>query len=246
MNYLDIETATGYKDFESADQRTKECWAMKMRGEVETLRTEKGDLLLDPYFLLPKLYSEKAALYSEFNKIVCVTLGTVVTTEGVSRMSIKSSSSDDEIDILRDVAKALTGRYDLCAHNGKGFDFPMLSRKYMIHGLPMPELFNNGGKKPWDIPLIDTQEMWKFGDLRYTVSLDQLAMVFNLPSPKAQMHGSQVSEYYWSGRLKEIVKYCELDVQTLINVHRRMTGLSIVTELHGYDGKDLVAPELFP
>lgn len=243
MNYIDIETVSAFKNFESADQRTKDCWAAKMKGELARINLESTVKEVPDDVRLAMLYEDKAALYSEFNKIVCVSMGTVLSKDGKQSIYIKSSSGDDEIEILKDVAKALDGKYDLCAHNGKGFDFPHLSRKYMIYGLPMPDLFNNGGKKPWDIPLIDTQEMWKFGDMRYTVSLDALAMVFNLPSPKAQMHGSEVGEYYWSGRLKEIVTYCEMDVKTLINVHRRMTGLPVVTELHS--GEPQKQEELF-
>ena len=231
MNYLDCETATAFRDFESCDERTKDCWTAKMRGELNRLREVDG-VGIPESAQLPILYQDKAALYSEFNKIVCVSLGTVISKDGKQSMYIKSSSGDDEIDILKDVAKALDGKYELCAHNGLNFDFPILCRKYMIYGLPIPSVLNGTRAKPWESPFFDTQQVWKFGDMRYTVSLDQLAMVFDLPSPKANMHGSEVGEYYWSGRLKEIVQYCELDTRTLINVHRRMVGLPIVTEMH--------------
>lgn len=246
MNYIDIETVSFYKNLAIADQRTKDCWAAKMKGElpgkIKQLADETDDSVenVDDAEALFELYRDKAALYSEFNKIVCVSLGTVLSSGAIY---IKSSSGDDEIEILKDVAKALDGKYELCAHNGLNFDFPILCRKYLIHGLPIPSVLNGTREKPWNSPFFDTQQYWKFGDLRYTVSLDQLAMVFNLPSPKANMHGSEVSEYYWSGRLKEIVNYCEQDVKALINVHRKMTNLPIITELHS--GEPQKQEELF-
>lgn len=247
MNYIDIETVSFYKNLAVADQRTKDCWAAKMKGElpgkIKQLADETDDSVenVDDAEALFELYRDKAALYSEFNKIVCVSLGTVLSSGAIY---IKSSSGDDEIEILKDVAKALDGKYELCGHNGIGFDFPQLARKYLIHGLTIPDILLKAGQgRPWESPLFDTQKMWQFGDYRYTVSLDALAMVFNLPSPKANMHGSEVSEYYWSGRLKEIVTYCEQDVKALINVHRKMIGLPIVTELHS--GEPQKQEELF-
>jgi len=243
MIYLDIETCSGFKDYYLADKRTQDLWYLKFRHLV--LEALAKNPIINESEFVNVMYKDKAALYSEFNKIVCVSLGMVVQDKETKtdKLHIKSSSSDNEIDILRDIATAIKSADTLVGHNGKAFDFPMLSRKYLIHGLQLPVLLQNSGRKPWEVPLIDTQEMWKFGDLRYTVSLDQLAMVFNLPSPKANMHGSQVSEYYYAGRLKEIVQYCELDVATLINVHRKMIGQPIVTELHG--GEPEKQEELF-
>lgn len=244
MNYIDIETAPAFKDLESCDQRTKDCWTAKMRGELTKIAHESSVKEVPDDVRLAMLYEEKAALYSEFNKIVCVSLGTVISKEGKQSIYIKSSSGDDEIEILKDVAKALDGKYELCAHNGVSFDFPLLVRKYLIYGLNVPDILLKAGQgRPWESPLVDTQLLWRFGDYRYTVSLDALAMVFNLPSPKANMHGSEVGNYYWSGRLREIVTYCELDVKTLINVHRKMIGLPIVTDIHG--GEPEIQEELF-
>jgi hypothetical protein len=136
----------------------------------------------------------------------------------------------DEKFLLIELSKALKDCYQLCAHFGKGFDFPVLCRKYLIHRLPLPGILNIQGLKPWEVPLIDTQDMWKFGDMRHSCSLDLLAHLFGLPSPKEEMHGSEVAHYYYNVEdgLAKIVKYCESDVRILINVHRRMTSLPAI------------------
>ena len=111
----------------------------------------------------------------------------------------------------------------LCAHNGKEFDFPYLARRMMIHQIELPKILKMHGKKPWEIPHLDTMDLWKFGDYKHYTSLDLLAHIFGLPSPKDDMDGSEVSKvYYQEKNLERIKSYCETDVITLINVFRKM------------------------
>jgi 3'-5' exonuclease len=218
MYYIDIETVPAFKTFEDADERTQQLFTKKMRAEIEADGGQR-----DPYEIAAELYPQKAGLFAEFNKIVCVSLGTVLST-GPESIYIKSIIGDEKT-ILENVSLALGKSYDnLCAHFGKGFDFPVLCRKYVIHQIPMPRVLNIQGLKPWEVPLHDTQELWRFGDMRHSCSLDLLAHNFGLPSPKDQMDGSEVGHYFYNvpdGILK-IAEYCEKDVRTLINVHRVM------------------------
>lgn len=86
-----------------------------------------------------------------------------------------------------------------------------------------PTPFQLFGKKPWEIPHIDTMELWKFGDYKTFTSLELLAHVFKIPTPKDDIDGSMVASVYWKEKdLKRIVQYCEKDVLTLANVFRRM------------------------
>lgn len=219
MYYIDIETVPAFKTFENADERTQELFTKKMRAEVEADGGQR-----DPYDIAAELYPQKAGLFAEFNKIVCISLGTVLSTGGPESIYIKSFAAEDERDSLIALADALKTGYQMCAHFGKGFDYPVLCRKYVIHRIPMPQLLNISGLKPWEVPLHDTQDMWKFGDMRHSCSLDLLAHCFGLPSPKSEMDGSEVGHYYYNepDGLKKIVEYCERDVRTLINVHRVM------------------------
>lgn len=236
MTYLDIETVSKFPDFDSADERTKELWEQKMQHTPEMKEATGGSDGAE----LRLLYQEKAALFAEFNKVVCVSFGWVVgeykidfvkdknestLVPSIPTIEFKSFYQIDEYALLRAVGEFLKDQYQLCAHFGKGFDYPILSRKFVMHGIPLPSCLDNAGKKPWEIALIDTAEMWKFGDMRHTCSLDLLAFSLGLPSPKKVMHGADVSRVYHTEGiegLKKIVEYCEQgDVRTLINVHRK-------------------------
>ncbi len=219
MLYIDIETTPAFKSFDDADEKIQELFTKKMRMEIAS-----WDYELTPDQRLERLaglYKEKAGLFAEFNKIVCVSIG-VVKQE---TMHIKSLIGD-ETTILVDLKEILdkVPYENLCAHFGKGFDYPVLCRKYVIHQIIMPTVLNIQGKKPWELQLQDSQEMWKFGDMRHSCSLDLLAHCFGLPSPKDQMDGSEVAHYYYNvpDGIQKIAEYCEKDVRTLINVHRRM------------------------
>ena len=98
----------------------------------------------------------------------------------------------------------------LCAHNGKEFDFPYLCRRLLINNLALPNLLNLAGKKPWDVPHLDTLELWKFGDYKHYTSLDLLTAIFNIPSSKGDMDGSMVNSVYYKD--KDLKKIAELKI----------------------------------
>ncbi len=111
----------------------------------------------------------------------------------------------------------------LCAHNGKEFDFPYIARRMMINQIEIPAILQLFGKKPWEVQHLDTMELWKFGDYKNFTSLDLLANVFEIPTPKDDIDGSQVARvYYDENNVERIKDYCEKDVVTLINVFRKM------------------------
>lgn len=229
MVFIDIETAPALRSLSLADARTRQLFCKKFFREIDE-RVEKllpassfgqrGQAILRSE-VEESIYLEKAGLLAEFNRIVCVSVGAYVTGSEVPEpyLYIKSYTGEER-DILSTLSESVFTKADtLCAHFGKGFDYPVLARKYLINRLPVPRLLNTKGLKPWEIPLVDTQELWKFGDLRHSCSLDLLAHLFGIPSPKENMDGSQVAEYFYSGRIDEIVKYCEADVRTLAAVY---------------------------
>lgn len=204
------------------------------------------------------MYKDKAGLHAEFNKIVCISMGMIrfkpltdAQVQSELQLNIdptkeslppvqredewyaKSFTGHDEKMLLMEFAEALKkGKVtELCAHNGKRFDYPQLSRKFIMYGLPLPKVLSTAGKKPWEITFqVDTMEMWGFGEYKYTCSLDLLAYSLGLPSPKANLDGSQVGPLYWSDLeselpLKQIASYCETDIFTCCNVHRVLNYL---------------------
>jgi hypothetical protein len=107
----------------------------------------------------------------------------------------------------------------LCAHNGKEFDYPFMIRRMLINGLHVPAILDLSGKKPWEVNHLDTLELWKFGDYKNYTSLELLAAVFGIPTPKDDIRGSDVARVYWQDKdLQRIVTYCQKDVITIVNL----------------------------
>lgn len=161
---------------------------------------------------------------AEFGKIICISVGIIEKSE---KIIIKSFYGDDEKQLLEEFGEIFNRPklrdVILCAHNGKEFDFPWIARRFLINGMHPPKPFQLFGKKPWEIQHLDTMELWKFGDYKSYVSLELLAHVFGIPTPKDDIDGSMVASiYYIEKDLFRIVQYCEKDVLTLANVFRRM------------------------
>jgi hypothetical protein len=192
----------------------------------------------------PELY-EKAGLYAEFGKVVCISVGYFrYFSDDSLEFRVKSFADDDECEVLSGFGRFLEryppaslerypkltsagkdGHY-LCAHNGREFDYGYLGRRMLICGQAIPPMLDIAGHKPWDLPhLLDTMDLWKFGDNKGHISLPLLAGVFGIPSPKDDIDGSQVSHTYWTEKnLKRIVTYCEKDVITTARVFLHYTG----------------------
>ncbi len=249
MHYLDIETVTKYPTFKDVPEREQKLFIEKFEREITDERMHI-ELESDPPQLgdwnMPALIAkaqenvyQKAALYAEFNKIVCISMGVIVKKSRPTndpgpedrKFYVKSFYGHDEKKVLTDWLKAMNDAqvWEMCAHNGRNFDFPILARKLRMYKLPLPEVLNIANKKPWEMNLHDTQDMWKFGEFKHFISLDRLAFCFGLPSPKAEFSGKMVSAEYWSKVnsspcFDRIAPYCESDVRTLCNVHLCING----------------------
>ena len=223
--FLDIETVSQHPKFEDVPDEWKDLW----RHKAEALQRDKQPVNAE------EIYG-RSAIYAEFGKIICISCGVISGPPTDRKMSLKSFSGDDERELLTGFADLLRKwapdhqKY-LCAHNGKDFDFPYLCRRMIIHGMMIPAILNLSGKKPWEIPHIDTMELWKFGEYKSFVSLNLLARTLGIPTPKDDIDGSQVGEVYWSQRdLPRIVTYCQKDVITVAQVYLRMHGESLIRE----------------
>lgn len=219
--FLDIETVGQVADFSELDDKFKHLWEKK----AEILKRNKPDATAD------QLYAS-AGIYAEFGKIVCISCGYINGKE----FRLKSFYGDDEKILLEEFAQMLDRHYDnkyslLCAHNGKEFDFPYIARRMLISGITLPEILNLAGKKPWEIRHLDTMELWKFGDYKHYTSLELLAAVFNIPTPKDDIDGSMVGHVYWIDKdLERIVKYCQKDVITIAQLLRKYLGMKLMSE----------------
>lgn len=224
---LDIETVACTDNFTTLDERLKVQWSRK----ASFLKREEG--VTDE-----QLFHQRAGIYAEFGKIICIAVGKFTETEkGELGLKTKAYYGHDEHAVLTEF-KAMLERLDpattkLCAHNGKEFDFPYLSRRMLVNSIVLPALLNLSGRKSWEVPHLDTMEMWKFGDYKHYTSLDLLAAIFNIPSSKNGMDGSQVNAVYYKDKdLERIKNYCLSDVVVLAQLYLRMKGLPLLNEKH--------------
>ena len=212
--FIDIETVPQTNDWNLLSERTQDLWAKK------TAYQRNNDEISPEEF-----YHDRAGIMAEFGKIVCISCGIVVQDKYIH---IKSFYGHEEEKILKDFNDMLIENFFkadhlLCAHNGKEFDFPYIARRMMINQIEIPRILQLFGKKPWEIPHLDTMELWKFGDYKHYTSLDLLANIFEVKTSKDDIDGSQVAKvYYEDENIERIKTYCEKDVVTLINVFRKM------------------------
>ena len=216
--FLDIETVPLYSDYNQLDEKFKSLW------------DKKASYLIKNEDDTPESIYERAGIYAEFGKIVCISVG--FFRDNVFR--IKSFYGEDESKLLSDFINLLekyysSKQYLLCAHNGKEFDFPYLARRILINGLKLPEILDNAGKKPWEVAHLDTLELWKFGDYKNYTSLELLAAVFDIPTPKNDINGSEVAGVFWNDNdLQRIVTYCQKDVLTIAQLFLRYQGKPLI------------------
>lgn len=226
--FLDIESASVTAGYDGLSERMQVLWDKKSR------RYKRQEPDMEP----AELYTAKAGIHAEFARAVVISCGYVQFREnGIPSLTMKSYADMDEKvmlagfgDMLDRFMQKKAGR-NLCAHNGKEFDFPFLGRRFLINGLQLPLALQIQGKKPWEIPYVDTMELWKFGDFKAYTSLDLLAAVFDIPTPKDDIDGSQVGRVFWEENdLERIKVYCEKDVRTTVQVLLKMSGLPLLAE----------------
>ncbi len=200
--FLDIETVPDKPKYDELPPLMKKLWDKK----AEYLIKNDDETAENIY--------EKAGIYAEFGKIICISAGFF----SGKTFRTKSFFGDDEQKILTDFKKLLEHSFNssnsyLCAHNGKEFDYPYIARRMLINNIKLPEILNLAGKKPWEIQHLDTMELWKFGDYKHYTSLELLTAIFNIPTPKDDINGSMVAKvYYEENDLNRIAVYCEKDV----------------------------------
>ncbi len=101
----------------------------------------------------------------------------------------------------------------------------------VINGIALPYKLDLFGKKPWEVPHIDTMELWKFGDYKHYTSLKLMANILDIPSPKEDIDGSMVRQVYYEDQdLERIVDYCEMDVVTVAQIFLRLRNDPLLKE----------------
>jgi DNA polymerase elongation subunit (family B) len=222
---LDIETVSTSPDWEQLDETWKELWAKKIDKQLPEGETPEG------------FYPMRAAILAEFGKVICISAGYFREEKGRYAFRIKSYSGHDEADLLKrfilDAGQWQSKKKaaSFAGHNIREFDIPYLCRRLLINQMPIPDWLNFQAMKPWETNLVDTMQLWRFGDFKSYTSLNLLAACLGIPSPKGDIDGSMVGDVYWKQKdLPRIVEYCQRDVITVAQVLLKFKHLPLLVE----------------
>jgi hypothetical protein len=227
--FFDIETVSQYKDLYDMPKDKLKMWESyydtfrKKVTDESTIDTE----VMSKKDISREVYRQTAAFFPEFGKVACVSMA-FVTKDGEVRF--ESFYGEDEIHILTEVRRVFdkieTLGFELCGQSIKIFDIPFLGKRYFINGMKTPKLFPTHDSKPWDLRVVDTKEVWQFGNNWSLGSLDLICSVLDIDSPKnGDVKGDNVTTNYWDGNHDEIKEYCERDVKALVDIITKLNNL---------------------
>ncbi|MDO5636063.1 MAG: 3'-5' exonuclease [Myroides sp.] len=220
--FLDIETVPQNEFFGDLVEETQELYAEKTQYQ------RKDEITPDEFY-------ERAGIWAEFGKIICISVGYFIIRNAERQFRTKSIIGDEK-ELLEEFNNLINTHFSnpafvFCGHNIKEFDIPYLCRRMLINGIQIPEKLQLFGRKPWEIPHLDTLELWKFGDYKHYTSLKLLTHVLGIPSPKEDIDGSEVRNVYYNEKdINRIKKYCERDVIAVAQVLLRMRNESVLSE----------------
>jgi len=220
--FLDIETVPLFESFDQLDSTSQELWEQKTKYQRK-----------DEFS--PSEFYDRAGIWAEFGKIICISVGYFVFKGDVRNFRV-TSFQGEETSLLNEFRTLLQTYFSrshhlLCAHNGKEFDFPYIARRMIIHGIDLPFKLNLFGKKPWEVPHLDTLELWKFGDYKTFTSLKLMAHVLGIPSPKDDIDGSEVFKVFYKEKdLDRIIRYCEKDTITVAQIILKLRNENLLME----------------
>lgn len=221
--FIDIETVSQEESFQHLSDEWKALWEKK---STYLIKDEES----------PESIYNRAGIYAEFGKVICISVGVFREFTNKREFRIKSFYGKDEKEILQQFCDLFAKKFQspdylLCAHNGKEFDFPFLARRILVNGLTLPYALDIAGRKPWEVQHLDTLQLWKFGDYKHYTSLQLLCKLFQINSPKEDMEGSDVGRVFWKeDNLERIVKYCRNDTLAVAQLLFVYKGLEQIKE----------------
>lgn len=220
--FIDIETVPAVENYNGMSEAFQKHWDRKSKYFRDENQTAEDVF-------------QRAGIFAEFGKIICISVGLVIKdTDGQQKIRVKSFYGDNEKELLENFGAMINswdkkGTKILCGHNVKEFDIPFISRRMLVNAVELPNSIDNAGKKPWEVSHLDTLELWKFGDYKNFTSLSLLTDLFDIPTPKDDIDGSQVAGvYYEEKNLERIVQYCEKDVLAVANLLLRFRNEPII------------------
>lgn len=239
--FIDIETTSQYEAFGAMPNHKQSLFKERFKKEIKEFEMPETDPE-NPIKIsaVEEIYNQKAPLFAEWNKIVCISMG-IIDTKNPDKYVLKTKSfcDTDEKKVLTAFSQAASiknyttaaplDKFSFCAHNGKVFDFPVIAKRMIYNGLDLPYIFDYTHLKPWEVDyFVDTKEVWKYGVFDGNVSLDLLASCFGVESSKMVMKGKDVKDvYYITKDLKSIQEYCESDIFALASIYLKMKNIQV-------------------
>ena len=220
--FLDIETVPEQEQYGQLDPDMRQLW------EQKTQYQRKDDVSGEDFY-------ERAGIWAEFGKIITISVGYFVNKADIRNFRVTSFWGDEK-KILNDFSNLLNTHFNgaqhlLCGHNAKEFDIPFIARRMIINGVALPNKLDLFGKKPWEVPHLDTLELWKFGDYKHFTSLKLLTKVLGVPSPKDDIDGSEVARVFYEEKdIDRIITYCEKDVIAVAQIFLRLRREELLIE----------------
>lgn len=212
--FLDIETSTTVSELQ-LDTPLFDSWEYKKRRNGETDKE-----LID-------MYATEAALYPEFGRIVCISVG-MLSKKGFQTKTFNNLREDKLISEFYAMLESVKSTIKLCGHAIKQFDIPYIAQRGYVHNLRPHPLMDTSGEKPWTMDwILDTKELWQ-GTSFNRSSLLGISTVLGLPSPKQDLQGKDVPKYFWKdpeNNIQRISEYCERDVVATYEVFKHLKNL---------------------
>jgi DNA polymerase elongation subunit (family B) len=223
--YIDIETVPIVENYNLLSENMKLLWQKKSK-----LIDKENENFEETFF-------DKAGIFSEFGKIMCIGLGYFYNERNENQFRVKTISNQNENELLQEFCEIISAFFQtknkkFCGHNIKEFDLPFICRRLIINGIAFPKIIQElQEQKPWESSLMDTMQLWKFGDYKHFTSLNLLAEILQIATPKDDIDGSEVAFVFWKEKnLNRIATYCSKDVITTAQVSLKLMHLPLLSD----------------
>lgn len=213
---IDIETIptqrSDVKEFIAATVQPPATY--KKAESIEAWHKEQGPAAIEEAV-------NKTGLDGAFGQVVCIgfDLGDGAKSIYSHNERVLLEQFNDELD---DISPNLWSAITVVGHNVSQFDLRFLMQRYIVNGVKPHSIIKRSAEaKPWESEKVyDT--MIQFAGVGNRISLDKLCMALSLPG-KGDITGKDVWPLVQAGKLEEVAKYCESDVQKTRAVFERMT-----------------------
>lgn len=157
-------------------------------------------------------YYRGTALNANFGQILCI---------GYARDDAPTKVlQGDEAEQLRTFWTIAADADLLVGHAILNFDLPFIIKRSIILGIQPSKTYTLTREGASGV--FDTKKAWDIG-AGPAISLDVFAKIFDLPTSKIGIDGSQVYDFFLEGRLDEITAYCARDVDLTRSIYLRLT-----------------------